>query len=225
MDLKKAFPLCDVQVFAADDRCTSDTYHVARVWERGMKLVAFRHQVTGRIPAVEDRLFVQSALPDAAYGIVGRVTDVSVGEYVVVGVEQETEVARIQRRRNFRVVARLSVQVEEMDEDDNVKDVVDLVTEDASAGGIRVLRSQEMTPEERVRLKLDLGDGDSPVECNAKVVRCNPSDQGNFEIGMTFDEVEEKDKDRIIRTLMQMMREMVRSQRRLNLKEEVNPSP
>ena len=204
MDLEKLFSVCNVEVTCEEDVDLPDIYAAAEAEGGRLKLNAMRHDLH-RVPLeIGARVSLRSILPDAAYVMSGRVVSCLVGNSVTVVVEQDGEIERIQRRRFFRVQIALPVRIETSAAD--VPPLNDLVTEDASAGGLRIVSPRELTVGIAVRIFLDPGDDGPEIECRGEVIRSMPGDSRGKRLCVKFLDLAEQDKERLISVLTQEVR-------------------
>lgn len=202
MNIEKIFSVCNVEVSFEDDEALPDIYAATHAAEGELKLEAVRENLQ-RLPLeTGEQVIIQSPLPDALYVMKARVVRCLVGNVVTVIVQQEGEIERIQRRRHFRVALSLPVKLE----GDSLSAALDLVTEDISAGGLRVLSPEALGEGLWVRLRLDVGDGKPPIACKAQGIRCDAADGKRFYVSVKFRNMSEHDNERLTQVLMQEMR-------------------
>ncbi|HET8977516.1 MAG TPA: PilZ domain-containing protein [Solirubrobacteraceae bacterium] len=106
--------------------------------------------------------------------------------------------ADVSQRRSFvRVTAPQPVTVEA---DETIKRLA--YTVDISGGGMLLTGGDGLEPDQRVRFRMALGHGEIPIAGTARVVRIR--DDGKR--ALVFDEIDEDDRQRLIRFVFECMR-------------------
>ena len=111
-----------------------------------------------------------------------------------------------ERRRYVRLDTRLKIVYTVLQKEKNA--AVTSETKDISGGGIRIFLSEPIPIHTFLRLTIHLPDDPNPIICSGKVVwaeefvvlqdeQRNDSDQ--YEAGISFTEINPKDRDRIIK--------------------------
>ena len=207
MDLTRILRPCCVRVICEHGDPDGDVYAVTDVTGRRARITSLAADLGSMPPGVGGRVLLRSALPDALYVVPVHVVGQSIGTEVKLHIEQTGELERVQRRHNFRVGIKVPVELVEVPY--STQGPLNLVTEDVSAGGIRVLTPRELEQGQVVRVELHLGDAPDIVRCRTRIMRCLLAGPNEFEAGGAFLKLRTVDEDRIIRTLTQALRHQI----------------
>lgn len=106
--------------------------------------------------------------------------------------------AEVSQRRSFvRVTAPQPITLEAEEAARRIAHTVDL-----SGGGMLLVGADELKPDQRVRFRMALGHGELPIAGTARVVRIR--DDGKR--ALVFEEIDEDDRQRLIRFVFECMR-------------------
>ena len=207
IDITQAFPNCVAKVFRTDED-ESDWFCVTMVQEGRLNLETAQEHLQHPLPKPGERVYMQSALADAAYRLAVRVVESRIADYVTLVCKQESAIERIQRRIKHRLHARMPVRIERASH--LSCEPLSLITEDLNSLGMRVLTRTEMELAESVEATLDLMDGKPPLRCGATVVRCRDLSGDLFEMAMRFQGLEKEAQERIAHALLRRLFESSR---------------
>ena len=111
-----------------------------------------------------------------------------------------------ERRRYVRLDTRLKISYTVLKKDKDT--FIPSETKDISGGGIRIFLSEPIPVQTFLKLTIHLPDDPKPIVCSGKTVWVEefvvlPTEKRNeknqFEAGVTFTEIDPKDRDRIIK--------------------------
>jgi len=206
--MTRLFRTCNVRVVCDGSAPRGDVYAVVEAAERRLRLKTLPGHLQAPPPDEGALVMLRTALPDALYTMPARVVERDMGEEVRLAVEPAGEVERTQRRENFRVPVSVPVQVVELPLSE--ASPLELVTEDLSAGGLRILSPCDLGEGSVVRVSLTLKELDRVIHCRTRIVRSLPRGPDSFETGGQFLKLRTPDEDRLVRALTAAMRQWIR---------------
>lgn len=201
MDLEEAFVAHGVTVRRADEAHRPGHFSVILASESRVILSAVS-DYAGDLPTVGEEVALSATHPDAIYRIAAVVQSLETGDHVTLSLQPAGPLERLQRRRNFRLGIRAPLRIKTP-----THDLLELVTEDLSAGGLRVFYPQAVRVGTEAILDLDLGEKSGPLRVNAVIVRCRPEADGRFDLGMAFARMRPGDEDRLAQRLLAARRQ------------------
>jgi len=216
MDLAKVFGSRGVVILREREAAGGgDKYYVMSASRGRLTLSALRAEVREEPPRQGESVFIQAAYPDGLYlveadVIASRFLMRDTGDEAVrVVVRQTGKIERIQRRTHFRVAVRRPVALRNLRKD--LRDPVDMTTQNISAGGICVVSPEPADASRLLGIALHLEELPPPITCGAKIMRYQPIDETRAELGIAFRRLAQSDEDRIIRVLTGLLRELLRA--------------
>ena len=216
MDLTKAFLSQNVVVCRKEETgAIGEACFVCAVTGPELTLVTAEDGLRSEPPEKGDAIVIQSNRMEATYSIDARVTACEhqtddTGEHALrIHARQAGDVLRIQRRDNFRV--RMQMRVEIRAPRNGIVGPIALMTDDVSAGGLRVVSPKRLNAGTVLSVTLHLPDNKPPVACGGKVVRCVPVKDGGHELSIVLRRVRPADEDRIIHALTKVIRDTLQA--------------
>ncbi|HOM02076.1 MAG TPA: flagellar brake protein [Acetivibrio sp.] len=154
---------------------------------------------------------------DSLYEFNGKVIGREVRHNIsLLRVEITSEIKRIQRRDFFRFDCSIPVSYRIVDKPgiyDNQRKFTKSYTRDLSGGGVCIRLKERIETGQLLRCELSLNDFNK-VSFLGRVVRLTEYDKENdvykYEIGIKFEEIEEKDRERIISYIFQEQRRLIK---------------
>lgn len=205
MNIADAFPLSRVLIYREAEKRTVDYYTVVLSTEAIVVVESRAAALRYPPPAAQDLLFVESTRPDAVYRMSARVRDVLLGEFVRLTLGPEGPVERLQRRQNVRLRAILPLTLTVEGEGE----IRELFTQDISASGLRVIAPRAWKLGTGVKIHLTLDAQGRRLRCQGAVVRCRPTSEAEFDVGIGFTHMTPGDEDHLANFLLDLLRKRV----------------
>ena len=191
MEIEKAFPKSSVRIFSAEDASDGDVFVVTRTGEKRLWLEARLDSLHYPVPGRGMTVFIQSMRADASYQMRAMVLGSEQrANRVCIVVEQAGDLTRVQRRRCFRVLIKLPVQLTDLDAE--ASRPLDMTTRDIGAGGLCAASPTEIPAGHSVFMSLDIGHDSAPIRCEATVVRSRRASDGACELSLRFNNLSEQ---------------------------------
>ena len=209
MDIAQAFSVTWLRVHRRGEEDRADEWALRKREEGRFSLEAWKSKIKHGVPQKGELVLLRAAMPDAAYQIWAKVERVNEGDRVQMMVEKRSYAERVQRREHFRVSIGMPIEIGPLNNSFSSKKPLKTRTLDVSAGGVRVIAPVLMRLNGMVWLTLDLGDGGEPISCKGKIMRCRDLEERQFEIGLTFLELPDEERERIIDVLLAAMRKQL----------------
>lgn len=157
------------------------------------------------------KVSVEYSTQTGIYRFGGVVTEVGEDGTAWFRMNRPSKWDHLQRRRFFRLSISVAVWWRPVrGEEGGVGRFREALTHDLSGGGLRLAFEEDLPVGTELQLKIDIGEH-RPVEATGKVVRsCYREDDGVVLASIEFLEIDEVDRDRLIRYLFQRQGELRR---------------
>lgn len=120
-------------------------------------------------------------------------------------IEKIGDVNKTQRRNFFRLEVFLNVLIDFTDSNGNTKSI-QAVSKDLSGGGIRVISKKHIFTNSVVKVMIDTKP--KPIIVEGKVIRCFSFINNDYDVGITFDEIDETSRNNIVSFVFEHQRKM-----------------
>ncbi len=207
---EKAFSVSWLEVRREGEENRSDDWVLLEQEEEEFLLECRKSTIEHGVPEEGELVMLRAIMPDAAYQMWANVARIEDGDRVRLAVKKRSETERIQRREHFRIAISMPISVSPINSSFiSAKGQFKAKTLDISAGGIRFIAHVLIRLGGMVGLMLDLGDGRDPITCKCSVMRCRELGERRFEIGLSFADLPERQRDRIVDVLLAEMRKQL----------------
>jgi len=201
-DIAEAFPICNVKVFRESEN-DFEWFSVIRIEGDSIHLQSRLQSAECKPPEPDERLRIESAAGDVLFRMAIRVVKATTNDHIVIISRREGKIERIERRNKHRLFLTLPVRIRR--DSRTAEEPISLETQDINSLGMRLCMPDEVALAESLTIDIIIPDELPPPTCRGTVVRCRRLDNGLFEVGVLFRQLDEQVTERIADTFLRQL--------------------